>query len=69
MKEARACIETLLEVEGRLDRRPTFSLTLSPQWVEIRAVIVGALRDHPEAATAVAAALQEGEGVDSHAAG
>lgn len=63
VKEARACIETLLEVEGKLDRRPTFNITLSPQWIEIRAVVIGALRDHPEAAQAVAAALQLPEGV------
>ncbi len=67
VKEARNCIETLLEVEGQLDRKPTFNLTLSPQWVEIRAVVIGALRDHPEAAVAVAAALQEVHGVSNHA--
>jgi len=68
VKEARACIETLLEVEGKLDRRPILNLTLSPQWVSMRTVILGSLRDHPDAATAVAAALLEAEGVNSHAA-
>ncbi len=68
VREARACVELLLEVEGQLDRRPSFNITLSPQWVSMRTVIIGALRDHPDAATAVAAALQEGEGVSSHAA-
>ena len=69
VKEARNCIETLLEIEGKLDRRPTFNITLSPQWVSMRAIIIGALRDHPDAATAVVAALKEGDGVSSHAAG
>ncbi|MGI8405700.1 MAG: hypothetical protein ACR2OE_13225 [Thermomicrobiales bacterium] len=68
VKEARSCIEVLLEIEGKLDRRPSFSVTLSPQWVSMRTVIIGALRDHPEAAQAVAAALKEGEGGNSHAA-
>lgn len=44
------------------------NLTVSPQWVSMRAVIIGALRDHPDAATAVVAALKEGERVSSHAA-
>ncbi|MGI8404628.1 MAG: hypothetical protein ACR2OE_07670 [Thermomicrobiales bacterium] len=68
IREARNCVETLLEIEGKLDRRPTFNLTVSPQWIEMRSVIIGALRDHPDAATAVAAALKEGEGGNSHAA-
>ncbi len=68
IREARNCVETLLEIEGKLDRRPTFNVTLSPQWIEMRTVILGSLRDHPDAATAVAAALLEAEGVNSHAA-
>lgn len=68
IREARNCIETLLEIEGKLDRRPTLNLTVSPEWVEVRTVILGSLRDHPEAATAVAAALIQAEGRSSHAA-
>jgi len=68
IREARACVETLMEVEGELDRRPSFNITLSPQWVSLRAIIIGALRDHPGAAVAVAAALQEGERGNRHAA-
>lgn len=68
VKEARNCIETLLEIEGKLDRRPMLNLTLSPQWIEMRTVILGSLRDHPDAATAVAAALVQAEGHRSHAA-
>lgn len=58
VKEARACIETLLEVEGKLDRKPTFNITLSPQWIEMRTVIVTALASHPEARQAVTTALE-----------
>jgi len=65
IREARACIETLLEVEGELDRRPQVNVTISAEWVEIRTVILSALQAHPEARQAVVTALGR---VDSHAA-
>ena len=57
IREARACIETLLEVEGELDRRPQVNIVVSAEWVEIRTVILTALTSHPEARTAVVRAL------------
>jgi hypothetical protein len=57
IREARACIETLLEVEGELDRRPQFNVTISAEWVTIRTTIMDALQLHPEARTAVVTAL------------
>lgn len=57
VREARSCIELLLEVEGELDRRGTVNVIVSPQWIEIRAVLIGALEDHPDARLAVAGAL------------
>ncbi len=65
IREARACIETLLEVEGELDRRPQVTIVTNPQWIEIRSVILTALQTHPEARSAVVRALGK---VDSHAA-
>lgn len=58
IREARACIETLLEVEGELDRRGVVNVTVSADWVEIRTVILAALQPYPEAAQAVAERLQ-----------
>jgi transposase-like protein len=57
IREARACIETLLEVEGELDRRPQVNITISAEWIEIRSVILLALQAHPEARQAVVTAL------------
>ena len=57
IREARACIETLLEVEGELDRRPQFNITISAEWVEIRTLILSALQTHPEARRDVVRAL------------
>lgn len=57
IREARACIELLLEVEGELDRRSVVNDIMSPQWIEIRAVLVAALDRYPDAGQAVARAL------------
>lgn len=62
ISEARKTIELLLEVEGELDRRSVVNIAISPEWLEIRTVLVLALADHPEAAQAVAGALQGIEG-------
>ena len=58
IREARSCIELLAEMEGELNRRPEVHLHLSPVWLEVRAVIITALRPYPEAAVAVASALE-----------
>jgi hypothetical protein len=57
IRESRACIETLLEVEGELDRRPQVTIVTNPQWIEIRSVILTALQTHPEARSAIVRAL------------
>lgn len=62
VREARACVELLLEVEGELDRRSVTNITISPEWIEIRAVVISALGSHPEAVVAVSTALQRIEG-------
>lgn len=69
IREARGCIETLLEVEGELDRRGVTNVVISPQWVELRTVILTALAPYPDAAQAVAGRLQVIEGGTRHAAG
>jgi hypothetical protein len=59
IREARACVELLLEVEGELNRAPVISLYLSPEWLRVRGVLVQALGDFPEARAAAALALQQ----------
>lgn len=65
VREARACLEVLLEVEGELDRRPQVTIITNPQWIELRSVILLALQTHPEARQAVVRALGK---VDANAA-
>lgn len=69
IREARGCIETLLEVEGELDRRGVTNVIVNPEWVQIRTAIVVALEPYPDAAQAVAGRLAVIEGGASHAAG
>jgi len=40
---------TLLEVAGELKNQPTVNILLSPQWIEIRGVILASTEDFPEA--------------------
>jgi len=61
IREARACLELLLEVEGELNRAPQVNIILSPEWARVRAVVVDALAPYPDARLAVAARLVDVE--------
>ncbi len=58
IREARGNLELLAKLLGELDERPQINLNVSPEWLELRAVIVGALEPHPEALGAVVGALE-----------
>jgi hypothetical protein len=60
IREARGNLELLAKLLGELDERPVVNLNLSPEWLELRAVIVTALEPHPEARGAVLRALESG---------
>jgi len=62
ISQARGNLELLGKLAGELDERPVVNLNVSPEWLELRAVIVGALEPHPAAHGAVLRAL---EGVGS----
>ena len=67
VREARACVELLLEVEGELDRRPQVHLWLAPEWLTVRGALLAALQPFPEARAAVAGRLLALEGRNGHA--
>src|SRR5215212_7597728 len=48
VREARATLELLLEIEQRIDRRPTVSLLVTPEWLATRSTLLEALRPYPE---------------------
>ncbi len=60
IKEARGNLELVGRITKELDERPTFNLYLSPEWLELRAVIVGAVEPYPEARESVLRALEGG---------
>ena len=58
ISQARGNLELLGKLAGELDDRPVVNLNVSPEWLELRAVIVGALESHPQAQGAVLKALE-----------
>ena len=61
VREARENVRLLGELHGKLDTHPTVNLHLHPEWVEMKALIVGALEPYPEARYAVVGALEEAD--------
>ncbi|RYG57149.1 hypothetical protein EON80_28595 [bacterium] len=55
-------LELVAKLLGMINDAPTVNITINPQWLELRAVIVQSLKDYPEARLSVAAALVELEG-------
>jgi len=51
-------LDLIGEVTKELDRTPTLSLRFSPEWLELRTVIVGALEPYSEARGAVLRAIE-----------
>ncbi len=63
IREARACLELLLEVEGEINRATNVNVLIaSPDWIATRGALLTALRPHPEARAAVVAELLKLEG-------
>ena len=58
ISQARGNLELLGKLAGELDHRPVVNLNVSPEWLELRTVIVGALEPHPAAHSAVLRALE-----------
>jgi len=59
VREARSCLELLGKLQGELDERPQINILLSPQWIEVRAVLLNALLPYPEVRQVVSKALLE----------
>ena len=61
IREARACVELLAEMEGELNRSPVTNILIAREWLQVRAVLLHALSEYPEARASVARALLEVE--------
>jgi hypothetical protein len=57
IREARGNLELLAKLLGELDERPVVNLDVSPEWLELRTVIVAALEPYSDARGAVLRAL------------
>src|SRR5215213_9087100 len=60
IREARSNLELIGEVTKELNRAPTLNLSLHPQYIEARTLIVEALDPYPQAKEAVVRALESG---------
>jgi hypothetical protein len=60
IREARGNLELMGRLTKELDDRPQINLYLSAEWLELRAIIVGALEPHQEAREDVLRALGDG---------
>jgi transposase-like protein len=61
ISQARGNLELLGKLAGELDDRPQVNVLVSPEWLELRTVIVGALEPHPAARGAVMRALESAD--------
>lgn len=59
IREARSNLELLAKLLGELNDSPTVNVLISPQWIEVRSVVLDALSPYPEARWAVAGRLLE----------
>jgi len=57
IKEVRAIIELLAKLSG--DIQTGFTINLSPEWINLRTVIINAIAPYPEAQNAVLKALEQ----------
>ena len=62
IREARSCLELLAKLQGELQQEGTVNITLAPEWLELRTVILQSLEPWPEARLAIAQAVKEVEG-------
>jgi hypothetical protein len=60
IREARGNLELIGEVTKELNRAPTLNLSLHPEYIEARTLIVQALEPYPQAKGAVVRALESG---------
>ena len=58
IREARGNLELVGRITKELDERPVTNVLISPEWIELRAVIVAALEPHPDARGSVLRALE-----------
>ena len=67
IREARGCLELLAKLLGELDERPQINVLVSPEWHQVRGVLLTTLQPYPDARAAVAGALVTLDSRNGHA--
>jgi len=57
LKEIREQLKFIAELEGKISSQPQINISVHPEWVELKTVIITTLRKYPEALEALADAL------------
>ncbi len=60
VREARGNVELLAKLSGELDERPVVNVLISPEWLQLRTVLVAALEPYSDARGAVLRAIEGG---------
>jgi hypothetical protein len=58
LREIRAQLQLLAELEGRIASQPTINIAVSAEWIELRTVIISALDPYPQAKEAMIHAIR-----------
>jgi hypothetical protein len=58
IREARGCLELLGKLAGELQSAPVVNILVSPEWIQVRTLILEALEPFPDARLRVAGALR-----------
>jgi hypothetical protein len=58
IREVRSILELLGKIAGELNEGQTVNITVSPEWIEVRAVILETLAPFPEARISLSKALE-----------
>ena len=69
IREQRANIELIAKVRQLIDQAPQVNILLTKEWVRIENAMFAALKDHPQAAVSVGAAMRELSKGDANGAG
>lgn len=66
IREARGNLELLAKLLGELNERPTINILVSPEWLELRTLILETLEPFPQARLALSSTLERfGNGSNS----
>ncbi|MFA6372809.1 MAG: hypothetical protein WCW68_09300 [Methanothrix sp.] len=58
LKEIREQLKFIAELEGKISSQPQINISIHPEWVELKAVIITTLQKYPEALEAVRNAIK-----------